>query len=120
MTVELLFDGFEHNISVAPQVDLLETLARPVEASSNEKAELRPHFCIAIWGDAGIPRLCCVIESVQTKYTMLSPLGKPLRAICTVKLKEADVLSNAAQRRRDEKLADEDRKEWEARDKNRR
>jgi len=34
-----------------------------------------------------------VIESLSTKYMMFDDGGNPLRATCTVKLKEADVVS---------------------------
>ena len=49
----------------------------------------RPHHCVVSWGDRGLPKFQCVIESLSTKYTMFSSDGKPLRATCTVKLKEA-------------------------------
>ena len=35
-----------------------------------------------------------VIESLSTKYSMFSSEGEPLRATCTVKLKEAKMKSN--------------------------
>ena len=38
----------------------------------------------------------CVIESLSTKYTMFSDQGVPLRATCTVKLKEADTVTGAS------------------------
>jgi hypothetical protein len=34
-----------------------------------------------------------VIESLSTKYTMWDTNGKPLRATCTVKLREAEQMS---------------------------
>ena len=104
LSVELFFDGFETNTSVAPQVDLLEVLATVRESGALEGALRRAHFCVALWGDAGIPRLCCVIESVSTKYTMFSPTGVPLRAVCTVKLKEANVFTRETAFKRDYKL----------------
>jgi hypothetical protein len=103
VTVELFFNGFETNESVAPQVDMLETFALPVKADSTHRAELRPHYCIALWGSAGLPRLLCVIESVSTKYTVLAADGTPLRAVCTVKLKEATVIVRATATRYTEK-----------------
>jgi len=42
-----------------------------------------------------VPNFNCVIESISTKYTMFSSEGAPLRATCTVKLKEADVVARA-------------------------
>ena len=45
-----------------------------------------------MWGEV-LDGFKCVIESLTTKYTMFSDTGAPLRATCTVKLKEADVVS---------------------------
>ena len=67
-------------------IDLLEP---------TKEEERRPHHCIVTWGDGGLPRFDCVIESLSIKYTMFSEAGIPLRATCTVKLKEADVVSKA-------------------------
>jgi hypothetical protein len=89
MSVELLFDGYEQNRSVAGQVALLETLARVREPENPDETKRRPHQCIVSWGGAGLPSFECVIESLSTKYTMFSAEGMPLRATCTVKLKEA-------------------------------
>lgn len=96
LSVELFFDGFEDHRSIAPDVDALEQLATMIDGNSMFEAERRPHRCIVVWGDVGIPRLACVIENLSTKYLMFSALGVPLRASCTVKLKEASVLSRAA------------------------
>jgi len=100
LTVELFFDGYEDDQSVAPQCDLLETLATVIDPDSYEEADQRPHYCLATWGNFGLPVLRCVVESVSTKYTMFSRGGTPLRATCTVKLKEADVLSKDARQGR--------------------
>jgi hypothetical protein len=43
--------------------------------------------------------LRCVIESVATKYTMFDRQGTPVRATCTVKLREAGVIKVAKRRR---------------------
>ena len=94
ITVELLFDGFETNQSVAPQVKALETLASVWKPDSKKEDERRPHRCVATWGKT-VDSFRCVIESLSTKYTMFSDDGIPLRATCTVKLKEANVVSMA-------------------------
>jgi hypothetical protein len=89
MSVELLFDGYEQKRSVAGQVALLEQLARVRNPADPDETKRRPHQCIVSWGGAGLPSFECVIESLSTKYTMFSSEGMPLRASCTVKLKEA-------------------------------
>jgi hypothetical protein len=89
MTVEMLFDGYEKNENVAGKVGVLETLARVRNPDDPDEKKRRPHQCMVTWGGAGLPSFLCVIESLSTKYTMFSPEGMPLRATCTVKLKEA-------------------------------
>ncbi len=44
-------------------------------------------------GVDGARRFRCVIESLSTKVTMFSPKGLPLRATCTMKLKEVKMLA---------------------------
>jgi hypothetical protein len=92
MSVELLFDGYETGTSIADKVNALVTMASVWKPGSSKEAERRPHLCVAKWGST-VPTFKCVIESVSTKYTMFSDAGVPLRATCTVKLKEADVVT---------------------------
>lgn len=92
MTVEMMFDGYEKNESVAPKIKTLEDLASVITAAGEKEDERRPHRCTISWGK-GLPRFDCVIEHISTKYTMFSSDGVPLRATCTVKLKEANAVS---------------------------
>lgn len=94
MSLELLFDGYEKKESIAGQVEMLNAMASPIKAGSTDENQRRPHLCLVKWG-ATIPTFKCVIESLSTKYTMFSDTGIPLRATCTVKLKEADTVSMA-------------------------
>ncbi len=100
MSIELLFDGFETGgkisgadagVTVLAMVGRLETLSRVQDPKSSDEKKRRPHHCVVVWGGAGgaLERFTCVIESLTTKYTMFSSAGVPLRATCTVKLKEA-------------------------------
>ncbi len=101
ISVELLFDGYEksnnRSVNVSDRVRDLETLASVRVPGSKKEDERRPHRCVVTWGGEGgvLNDFRCVIESLSTKYTMFSPDGKPLRATCVVKLKEADVVSMA-------------------------
>jgi len=88
ISLELLFDGVEDNKSVGDKVAVLEALAAVQNAGSSKEEERRPHHCVVVW-DKVLPRFKCVIESLTTKYTMFALDGTPLRATCTVKLKEA-------------------------------
>jgi hypothetical protein len=102
MSVELLFDDYEggpHGGSgvhgVVTNVAKLNEMASVMEPGSTDENKRRPHRCVVKWG-ATIPTFRCVIESLSTKYTMFSDAGVPLRATCTVKLKEADSVKMAA------------------------
>ena len=90
LTFELLFDGYEEGISVAPLVEQLESLTQPINMSSKKASERRPQACVAVWGTQS---LRCVVMSVATKLTMFDASGEPLRATCNVTLKEADVVA---------------------------
>jgi hypothetical protein len=76
-------------VNVASQVAILETLARVRNPTDPDENKRRPHQCVVAWGGRGLPSFKCVIESLSTKYTVFSGDGEPLRATCTVKLKEA-------------------------------
>ena len=95
MTLELLFDGYEEGDSVIPDVARLEEMSSVRKITSTDEDERRPHHCVVAWGSQqdGMRPVRCVIESLSTKYTMWDRSGKPLRAVCTVKLKEAEKMS---------------------------
>jgi hypothetical protein len=93
MSLELLFDGFEKNNSVESDAELLEELASVKDPESTEDEPRRPHYCVVTFGADGMRPFRCVIESVTTKFTMFSDKGAPLRALCSVKLREANVMS---------------------------
>jgi hypothetical protein len=90
LTFELVFDGYEETQSVDELVRSLESLTLPVDMSSKRTSDRRPQACVAVWGAQSFR---CVVTSVATKLTMFSPLGKPLRAICSVTLTECDVVA---------------------------
>jgi hypothetical protein len=95
LTIEMLFDGYEKEggraVDVRGEVEKLTKLATVREPNSNDEQKRRPHHCVISWGQRGLPKFECVIESLSTKYSMFSSEGEPLRATCTVKLKEASV-----------------------------
>jgi hypothetical protein len=94
MNLELLFDGFEDQRSVQPQIDMLEELSSIREPGSKHAYLRRAHHCVVAWGGVdGARRFRCVIESLSTKVTMFSPKGQPLRATCAMKLKEVKMLA---------------------------
>jgi hypothetical protein len=98
MSLELLFDGFEENVDVHDKyVAKLLDLASIIKANGTAE-EKRPPLIGVVWGGGAkdsskLPAFKGVIESLSTKYTMFAADGKPVRATCTVKLKEADKLS---------------------------
>jgi hypothetical protein len=94
MSVELLFDGYEGKKSVADPIKALNDMASVIDAKSPDENKRRPHLCVCTWGST-VNNFRCVIESLSAKYTMFGDDGTPLRATCTVKLKEADSVSKA-------------------------
>ena len=91
-TLELLFDGYEdRTFSVPSQIDKLERLALPRDADSPQEAMRRPHRCVVVWGEHGAPAMRCVIESLSVKYTVFHEDGLPLRATCSLKVREIDI-----------------------------
>ena len=105
MSLELLFDGYEEDKNVHTEyvVKLLE-MASIIKADGDAEQK-RPPLVGVVWGgvkkdwkdgvtgkNSQLP-FKGVIESLSTKYTMFAADGKPVRATCTVKLKEADKLS---------------------------
>jgi hypothetical protein len=101
MMIELLFDGYEVGESVEPDVMALEELSsvQGPEAPAREQDKRRPHHCIITWGASrgGMRPFCCVIESLAVKYTMWTHSGTPVRATCTVKVKEAQRMAGSRQ-----------------------
>jgi hypothetical protein len=94
-SIELLFDGYEAHRSVQPEIDKLERLSSIRDPGSPDEARRRPHHCVVTWGAAGTRPCRCVIETLTTRVTMFAPDGAPLRATCTVKLKEVNVLAKS-------------------------
>lgn len=94
LTLELLFDEYEtgNGKAVADKIAALNQMCSVLNANDPDETKRRPHLCIVTWGTT-IPKFKCVIESLSTKYTMFSEKGAPLRATCTVKLKEADTVT---------------------------
>lgn len=94
LTLELLFDEFEsgNGKAVADKISALNQMCSVLNANDPDETKRRPHLCVVTWGTT-IPKFKCVIESLSTKYTMFSDKGAPLRATCTVKLKEADTVT---------------------------
>lgn len=95
MQVELLFDDVETFGTPAAKpvmkaIDTLKKLASVQDPHSPDEALRRPYYCVVSWGDHGMPKFRCVIESLTIKYLMFSKNGDILRASVTIALKEAD------------------------------
>jgi hypothetical protein len=88
MSFELFFDGYEKGENVHKKyVEPLLELAMVMKPEGKEE-EKRPTRVRITWG-GGLPDFEGVIESIGTKYTMFLPDGVPVRATCSVKVKEA-------------------------------
>lgn len=88
LSLELFFDTFESGKNVWVEVEKLHqmTLINPSAGSEKDK---HPPRVIVAWG-GGFPPFKGVIESLGTKYTMFMPNGTPVRATCSIKVKEVD------------------------------
>ena len=90
MSFELFFDTYETGGNVhSDYVAKLLDLAMVMKPDSKKEEEKRPPRVRVKWGNAALPTFDGVIESVSTKYTMFLPNGTPVRATCSVKIKEA-------------------------------
>lgn len=87
MSLELFFDTYEKGTDVhGAHVAALLQLAMVMDPNGSEDKK-RPTRVKVVWG--GLPAFEGVIESIGTKYTMFLPSGTPVRATCSVKIKEA-------------------------------
>ncbi len=88
LSFELLFDTSKQGTDVhAAHVAGLIALTTIMNPSGPENLR-RPPRVKVLWGNS-LPAFEGVIESVGTKYTLFLANGTPVRATCTVKLKEA-------------------------------
>jgi len=91
LSVELFFDSFQPLVKSPPikimdQIRRLESMTMiPEKAKGSDR---HPPQVMFTW-QAG-PPFKGVIESLSIKYTMFDSQGNPIRATCTVKIKEAD------------------------------
>jgi contractile injection system tube protein/LysM domain-containing protein len=86
LTVEMFFDATDSmDSSVVSRVESLFACCTPTEETrQNRKAS--PPWVILHWGDlVGFPS---VVTSVGAKYTLFTPGGTPVRAVCTVTMEE--------------------------------
>lgn len=88
LSLELFFDTFEDQSNVWLKVEPLHQMTLIREGASSEKDKHPPRVLVS-WGGA-FPKFRGVIESLGTKYTMFMPDGTPVRATCTLKIKEVD------------------------------
>jgi len=114
MTVELLFDGYEQGASVEPAVRRLEQMSSVRDPESSKPELRRAHHCVVAWGDQqrGMRPFRCVIEALATKYMMWNHAGTPLRATCTLKLKEAERMGRSPTEERTQYHARDCREYW--------
>ncbi|MCC6848012.1 MAG: hypothetical protein IT294_05875 [Deltaproteobacteria bacterium] len=82
MTMELMFDNYENSQNVhTTHIQGLEKLAA-IDPTLN-----RPPMVHVVWG--GFPSFTGVIENLSVRYTLFLEDGTPVRAICTLRMKQA-------------------------------
>lgn len=92
LTVEMFLDAsvfFEPNKtqddSVVATIEKLFRCCAPTDSSHGQKKDSPPWVKLR-WG--GLTSFMGYIESVQAKYTLFTPAGLPVRAVCTVVMQE--------------------------------
>lgn len=86
LSVEMFFDATDTmDASVVHRVEALFTCCVPTEESRQAK-KASPPWVILHWGD--LVAFPSVVTSVNAKYTLFTPGGTPVRAVCTVQLEE--------------------------------
>jgi hypothetical protein len=89
LSLELFFDTYESKSDVNGVLAPLFKMTRIRENAP--ETDKRPPKVMVKWGGTfGSAGFVGVIEQVGTKYTMFLPDGTPVRATCTVKVKEAN------------------------------
>jgi len=86
MTLEIFFDATDKlDASVVTRVEQLFSCCVPTDASLGKKKEIPP-LVVLHWGK--VSSFTAFVTSVQAKYTLFTPDGTPIRAVCTVALEE--------------------------------
>lgn len=85
LDLEMFFDAAENHGNVAATVEKLFTCCVPTDKSRGQKKPVPP-LVVFHWGKiTGFPSY---ISSVTATYTLFTPEGTPVRAVCTVSLQE--------------------------------
>ena len=86
LTLEVFFDATDAmDSSVVDQVDQLFSCCVPTDESLGQK-KASPPLVVLHWGK--VTSFPAFVTSVQAKYTLFTPDGTPIRAICSVALEE--------------------------------
>lgn len=86
LSLEMFFDASgKHDGSVVEKVEQLFACCVPT-ADSHQKNKPSPPWVVLRWG--GLTGFLAYIGSVSAKYTLFTPSGMPIRALCTVGLEE--------------------------------
>ena len=109
LTVDLFFDTTENGTGegdeVVPVTQITDAFYHLIRIDPRTKA---PPVCLFSWGQKGFPGsnlqrgqtmlrqhgFQCLVENVTQKFTLFSPLGIPLRARLSVKLREYQTLTD--------------------------
>ena len=85
-TVEMFFDATDSmDGSVVRSVESLFACCVPTE-QTRQGRNASPPWVVFHWGD--LVGTASVVTNVQAKYTLFTPSGTPVRAVCTVTLEE--------------------------------
>ena len=89
MSLELFLDATEpRRGEVLSQVKKLTDMTM-INAQAEKESEKHPPRVLLVFGEVWFRG---VIESLEVKYTMFHPGGRPIRATCTLQIKEVDAV----------------------------
>lgn len=86
--MELFFDDWEGDGDLSADIDTLLGWVMPTEKSRNSKHPQPQLLHLEGGNTTPLANYKCILKSVNAKYTMFKPNGKPVRATVTISLDE--------------------------------
>jgi hypothetical protein len=92
ITLELFLDCYEAgpHASLKAELDVLTRMTLPIDADMFSDDALRPPLLVLQQGPFA-DDLRCVMESLSIKVTMFGKFNQPVRATCSIRLREVSI-----------------------------
>lgn len=87
LSLEMFLDAtMKQDSSVVSTVEDLMGCCTPTPGTASDPHKASPPWVLFRWG--GLTGFLAYVSQVSVKYTLFTPTGMPLRAVCTVQLEE--------------------------------